>query len=364
MIRKAEQILMVGFEGTEVSSELEEDLRQDRWAGVILFSRNLKDPDQAARLCRRIRSLNPRTLIGIDQEGGRVQRLRHPFPELPPMAKVGATRRKTVARAAGRLVASALRAVGVHLNFAPVLDVASRPDNPVIGDRSLGADPHLVSRLGAAFIDGHQSEGVAACAKHFPGHGDTKLDSHLALPEVLADLDVLRTRELVPFRAAVAADVAAVMTAHVRYPSVDPAVATLSARWLKEELRGELRFPGLVVSDDLQMKALRDGPAPAAVHALAAGCDLLLVCSARPPAAQVAEALVRGAGGAELSELRLDAAWSRVQQFKSQWIPDALGPEPSAAQWAQWEAALRGLETEWGPAEPTMTSDPTEGPLT
>lgn len=353
---RAARILMVGFRGIELPPDLAEDLGAGRLAGVVLFRRNLPDADGAVRLCRTLTAAHARTLIAVDQEGGRVQRLRAPFPELPPMAEVGRTRRKTVARGAGALLGKGLRHVGVHLDFAPVLDVASRPDNPAIGDRSFGSDPSRVARLGAAFIDGIQSEGVAACAKHFPGHGDTGVDSHRVLPSVDRSLDELRHRELVPFRSAVAADVAAMMSAHVRYPAVDPAPATLAARWLRDELRSELRFEGLVVSDDLEMGALAGPLEGSAVAALAAGCDLLLVCSRSERRWQVAGAIAEAVAEGRLSELRLDAALARVEAFKDRWVRP---PQPST--WVELERERQALwaMADLGPG--TAGPDPTEG---
>lgn len=315
---------MVGFDGTEIPSDVIADVEQGRVGGLIFFTRNFEDADHAVQLCGRASELAAPAplLLGVDQEGGRVQRLKSPFPQLPPMAELGRTGRKTVARAAGALLARSLRHVGMHVDFAPVLDVHTRADNPVIGDRSFGADPSAVARLGAAFIDGLQSGGVAACGKHFPGHGDTTLDSHLALPTVDASLDVLRQRELVPFRAAVASEVAAVMSAHVVYPQVDAQPATLSSRWLRQELRGELGFEGLIVSDDLEMQAIagRQTLGEAAVAAVGAGCDLLLVCSRAEDRREIFVALSEAVGSGRLSPVRAEAAVARVQAFKKTWV--------------------------------------------
>src|SRR5512145_2625754 len=280
--RDAAALLCVGFHGTTPSVEVLELVRRGV-SGVILFSRNVESAQQVAELTSALKRAAGRPLlVAIDQEGGRVARLRgaHGFTELPPMRAIGAAGDERIAFGVGALLGRELRAVGIDQDYAPVVDVDTNPKNPVIGDRSLSRDPEVVARLGAALALGLQAEGVAACAKHFPGHGDTSQDSHVDLPRLPHALDRLRRVELPPFRALSQAGVAAIMTAHVVFEALDPArPATLSPPVLRL-LREELGFQGCCVSDDLEMKAVADhypieDAAPAAI---AAGVDQLLVC--------------------------------------------------------------------------------------
>ncbi len=276
------QLLFVGFEGLEIPAALGERIRQGRVGGVILFRRNIGERAQVRRLIRELHELAPADaplVVAIDQEGGRVQRLREPWTEWPPMRTLGARDvADTVAFA--RALALELLDVGVDLDFAPVVDVDSNPQNPVIGDRSFARDPATVGRHAAAFIEAMEAAGVATCAKHFPGHGDTDLDSHLALPRLDLDRARLERIELPPFRAAIAAKVGSIMTAHVLFPKLDPKrPATLSPA-VMAVLRDELGYDGLVVSDDIEMKAVADhfSVEQRSLGALAAGVDVILAC--------------------------------------------------------------------------------------
>jgi beta-N-acetylhexosaminidase len=275
------QLFMVDFSGTEPSAEVERLIVDGGVGGVTLFDKNVEGPGQVARLTNALQRLasdagHPPLLVSVDQEGGPVVRLRGTW--FPSAMAFGAAADETLAARAAEATARELRAAGIHLNFAPVLDVNSNPANPVIGVRSYGEDPARVARLGLGAIAGMQSAGVLATAKHFPGHGDTVLDSHLALPMVSHRRDRLDAVELLPFREAVHAGVAAVMTAHVVYPALDPDhPATLSARIIAF-LRKELGFGGLVVSDSMRMRAIADRhtPGDAAVQAVRAGVDVVL----------------------------------------------------------------------------------------
>ncbi len=316
----ASGVLLVGFDGGSLPRAVARGLRDGRYGGVVLFSRNFESVAHLQSLIDAVVSATPsgEPWIAIDQEGGRVQRLRDPFPELPPMRDFGSVGRKSVVRRAGALLGRALAALGIRQNYAPVLDVDTNRDNPIIGDRSFGPEPALVARLGAAFIDGHQQAGTAACAKHFPGHGDTEEDSHLALPVVHTPSSTLQTRELLPFRSAVQVDVAAVMTAHVVYRAWDPdCPATLSRAIIEPWLRQELGYGGVVVSDDLEMAGVGGAPHEVAVSALSAGCDQLLVC-ANPEAADEAwDAIVSALDGGDLDPERLQAARARRHRLEA-----------------------------------------------
>jgi beta-N-acetylhexosaminidase len=275
-------LFQVGFPGTSPSPELLELVRRGAY-GVILFARNIVDAEQVASLVADLKRAAGRPLlVSVDQEGGRVARLREQqgFTELPPMRAVGDSGDPELARAVGAILGRELRAVGIDQDYAPVVDVDTNPANPVIGDRSFSRDPEVVARLGAALAQGLQSAGVAACAKHFPGHGDTSQDSHHVLPHLPHTLDRLRAVELVPFRALAGAGVASVMTAHVVFDALDARRPATLSRGVMRLLREECGYDGCVVSDDLEMKAVAEHyPLEEAVpSALDAGVDALLVC--------------------------------------------------------------------------------------
>ncbi len=358
----AGQVLMGGFVGLEIDPAFSELVESGRVGGAILFRRNIEGPTQTQDLLKRLSALqSPEALMyAVDQEGGRVQRLRAPFPELPPMRSFGDAGRKTLARRAGALLGRTLRAIGFHQDFAPVLDVDSNPDNPVIGDRAFSNDPNVVARLGAAFIDGMQSAGMAACAKHFPGHGDTNVDSHLALPRLDHGIERLRQVELVPFRAAVAIEVASIMTAHILFSAFDDEhPATLSEKVMGPLVRDEVGYKGVVVSDDLEMRAVADhyGVADAAVRSIRAGCDQILICKHPELIAEAHEALVKAVQSKALSRYRLAEAAGRVRALKQRYVrPTPAGKLSEALADPDLELILSEL------SNPTQIvgADPTE----
>jgi beta-N-acetylhexosaminidase len=296
------QLLVVGLSGPELLPATEQSLRAGLRGGVILFRRNLPSVADAWNLCHAVlRASHPELppLIAVDEEGGRVRRLPPPFVGLPSMRELGRTLDPNLAFRAGAFVGRQLCGIGVSCDFAPVLDVDSNPDNPVIGDRSFGSDPRLVAHLGIAFGHGLEDQGVMACVKHFPGHGDTELDSHLALPRVNHGRPRLYDVELLPFREAAATSLSAMMTAHVVYPALDPSLtpATLSLPILTGIARNEFHFEGVIFSDDLEMRALADSMRleQAAVGAIRAGCDALLICNRPELAERALDALVAAA---------------------------------------------------------------------
>ncbi len=280
--RRAGQRLIIGLAGPDVDDNLRALVREIQPAGFVLFARNVAEPEQVRELNRELASLvDPASpaILAVDQEGGRVQRVRHPATVWPAMRDVGRAQDHTAEVSAA--MAHELRAMGFNLNFAPVADVDSNPQNPVIGDRSFGSDAGEVSRHVVAFIEAHQAAGVVACAKHFPGHGDTAVDSHFDLPMVEKEDPDLRHVELAPFVQAVRAGVGSVMSSHVVYPAWDEEwPATLSARIIPGLLRGELGYEGVVFSDDMEMKAVhgRWGVDVQVERATRAGVDVLLAC--------------------------------------------------------------------------------------
>jgi len=316
---------MVGLPRPALDRETREFLAERCPGGVILFKRNIRSAEQLRRLVADIHATGAGVppLVALDHEGGRVDRLPHPpFTHFPPMALVGESGDTRLAEAVGRAMGRELRAVGIDLDFAPVLDVWSNPRNRVIGDRAFGTTPRAVARLALAFARGLARAGVLACGKHFPGHGATVGDSHFVLPRVRRSRRALAATELVPFARAAAADIPALMTAHVVVPALDARrPATVSPKICRDLLRRRLRFRGVLFSDDLEMQAMagRRRVGRAAVEALRAGCDMLLVCqslaAAREAMAAVEDALGRGrleAGAIATSLMRIQGLRRRL----------------------------------------------------
>jgi beta-N-acetylhexosaminidase len=288
------RLLVVGIPGVKLDAATRTAVEDLAVGGVILFKRNVDTPKQIRALTKALHELPSRPLISIDQEGGRVARLGSPFTALPPAAVVGRTGDARAVRRIGEALGRELSSVGIDIDYAPVLDVHSNPNNPVIGDRAFASDPEIVSRLGIALMRGLWAGGVIPCGKHFPGHGDTATDSHHELPAVRRSARGLERLELAPFRAAVDAGIPMLMTAHVLYPALDRAhPATVSSKIIADLLRRRMGFRGVVASDDLHMQAIAASRpiAKAALEAVAAGVDWLLVCHDLNAAADVARAL-------------------------------------------------------------------------
>ncbi len=286
--------LMLDIQGTWLTAEDRQILRQPEVGGLILFARNIEDPRQVRELCATIRAVRPDLLLAVDQEGGRVQRLRNGFVRLPAMrALADNDNAEQLAEHCGWLMATEVLAVGLDLSFAPVLDL-DHQRSAVVGSRSFEGDAELATRLAGAFIRGMDAAGMAATGKHFPGHGWAEADSHVAIPVDERSLDQIRARDLIPFQR-LSKQLAAVMPAHVIYPQVDDGPAGFSRRWLQEILRGELGFDGVIFSDDLSMAGAHVvGDAASRIEAaLSAGCDMGLVCNDRASAEQALGALQR-----------------------------------------------------------------------
>jgi beta-N-acetylhexosaminidase len=361
--RRIARLLAVGFVGKGMSSELQ-TLIDRGVSGVILFSRNIESPEQVAELCAAIKRYAGRPIyVAVDQEGGVVQRLRDGFTRLPTMRELGSTGRPELAFAAGAVLGRELRAVGIDVNFAPVIDVDTNPNNPVIGNRAFSANPLLVARMGVALGQGMESEGVASCGKHFPGHGDTELDSHLALPTLRHGLKRLREVELVPFRQWSQAKLASIMTAHVIFEALDPKYpATMSAAVMSGLLRDELKFEGLAISDDLEMKAVFDhfGAEQAAIVGLEAGVDQFLVCHRAEVAHTVLDALQRGVNEGIISGSRLLQAEGRALEFLRRWARPAADFDKAALRSVASQAVVAAIQQSADHAESGAEFDPTE----
>jgi beta-N-acetylhexosaminidase len=316
-------VIVGGFDGAVLPDVIRERLSRGLLAGVILFRRNIVDVVQVHTLCASIvaasRSIPP--LLSIDQEGGRVARLRDGVTLLPPMRTLGRIDDPALTRRAALAVGRELAALGINLNFAPVCDVDSNPANPIIGDRSFGREVATVCRHVVAFNEGLEDAGVMGCAKHFPGHGDTETDSHMELPRLPHPIERLEQVELPPFRAAIRAGVASIMTAHVLFEAIDPErPATLSRRVVTDLLREGMgaHRDMVIFSDDLHMKALSEHWAieEAAVQAIAAGCDALLVCTDPDSQERVRRTLATRARTDEVFAARLRDAHDRVARMR------------------------------------------------
>ena len=333
----AAAVLMPGFVGTELPAWLAARLRAGL-GGVCLFGENVRNREQLRALTDAIRDANPAALIAIDEEGGDVTRLYDAVGSpYPGNALLGRINDPELTAQVASTVARELRAVGVNLNLAPDVDINSNPDNPVIGVRSFGADPELVAQHAAAWIRAHEAEGVPVSAKHFPGHGDTAQDSHHALPIVDASLDQLRERELRPFLAAVQSGASTIMTSHILLPALDADhPATLSSAILRDLLRDELGFDGVIVSDALDMAGAsgETGIAVAAVRAVAAGCDFLCIGTGNTDEqlAEIQAAIETAVADGALDGDRLHDAAERVRGLAATaGAPTPLGGTPTPA---------------------------------
>ncbi len=320
---KIGQMFLVGFEGLEAPAHILEWLAQGRIGGVILFARNVQSPEQLARLTQQChQAAKAPILIGIDQEGGEVARLRTGFTESPgAMALSAAHNGVELAERMSAVLATELRALGINWNYAPVLDISYSIENPAVGTRSPGSDAQRVSAIAAAEVRGFQSAGIAACGKHFPGLGATPIDTHVDLPRLNTPVEQLLAHDLLPYRAAIQAGVASIMTTHTIYTELDTHFpATLSPIIVQKLLREELQFEGVVTTDCMEMHAISQhfGTPQAAVHAAAAGIDLILVSHTRSTQAEAYDKLLEAVKNGIIPLARVEDANERIQKLKAQ----------------------------------------------
>ncbi|MFE5775262.1 beta-N-acetylhexosaminidase [Brachybacterium sp. NPDC056505] len=347
-------LLVIGWDSPEPTPELERLLDQGL-GGVILHSRNVRAAAQLRRTLATLREHQGDLVVGVDQEGGRISHLtRADCPESPGAAALGVVDDVDVTRACAQELAAHLAGLGIDASYSPVVDVQSDPDNPIIRTRSFGEDPALVSRHAVAWIEGTQSLGVAACAKHFPGHGATAVDSHLGDAVDRRDWARIERVDLAPFRAAVDAGVAQIMTSHVRFPAFDDTPTTLSRRLVTDIARTELGFAGVIISDALEMAAIakRVGVVDGAALALAAGVDQLCIAEPDPGLhEQVLDRLERAIADGELDVRRLEASSARIRgmhgaarQVRER--RDDTSPLPADERWkdAGADAARRAVD--------------------
>ncbi len=348
---KIGQMLMVGFHGLEAPSYLLDWLREGRAGGVILFARNVESPEQLAKLTASLHAAAKYPLlIGIDQEGGTVARLRqsHGFSESPgAMALSSASNGAELAEQVDQMLAEEMRALGINWDFAPVLDITYNRANASVGTRSFGMDRQRVAQMGSAAVRGFQRGGVAACAKHFPGLGTTSTDTHVALPVLDTPLETLREVDMQPFKAAIAAGIASVMSTHTIFSALDPQLpATLSPLIIPQLLRGDLGFDGVVASDDLEMKAIADhhGAGETAVLGALAGLDVLIFSHTRVLQEAAHDALLAAAQSGRVPIERIDEANRRVAALKAAY-PARPGSLSTIRQPEHVELALRAARS-------------------
>jgi len=341
-VRRVGQRFMIGFDGLEASPDVKRLIREFGVGHLILFARNVANPEQVAGLNRELQETardaghDTPLLIAVDQEGGRVARMGPPWTVWPPLRALGriGTGAEDLARRMGAALAAECASAGIKCDFAPIVDVDTNPKNPIIGNRSFGDDPDLVGKLGVAMIEGLQGGGVVACAKHFPGHGDTDLDSHLELPTVEQSRSRLEDVEIRPFKRAIAARVATIMMAHVLYPELDAEYpASISKPVVDGILRRELKYDGVVLTDDLEMKAVADRWTPdrSSVMALQAGCDIVPVCQSHDAQVTAIEGAVRAVEAGEVAFRAMDDALARVRRVKERYLLPYRDPDPRRA---------------------------------
>ena len=321
-IQNLGELLILGFSGVELSDGTANFIKKAGIGGTILFSHNYETPGQVAELCNSIQDQR-RDLplwISVDHEGGKVQRFKKGFTRIPEAATIAELGSPKLAFEVAQVMARELKAVGINLNFCPVADIATNPKNPVIGNRAFGTDEETVAKFCTAMVRGHLVNGVQPCVKHFPGHGDTSTDSHFALPAVDTPLETLQNREFIPFLKSFKSGCSMVMTAHVLIRSIDQKVpATLCSYLLRDILRKQLRYTKIVLSDDLEMKAITDhyGAEEAPKLALQAGCDLLIYRS-EAATVQGYEALVRAVESGELAPEIVMESVKRARALKKE----------------------------------------------
>lgn len=329
------QHLFIGVSGHALTAEEKEFIVENNIGGVCLFGRNVAEPKQVRDLCSEIQSLRHQQpektplFIGIDMEGGRVHRLKAPFTVWPPLRRLGELDAPTASFHFANRMGQELKAVGINLDFAPCVDVFTNPANTVIGDRALSSDPEMVAKHASALVRGYIKADVLTCAKHFPGHGNTIIDSHEDLPVENLDLKSLEERELIPFKKAFKSRVDMVMTSHIKFPKIDPDwPVTLSEIFIQKIIRDECRYRGLIITDDLGMKAMTKhyGIEDVPVRALKAGVDLLLYCNDPEVPPQALEAILEATAQGTLQKSDLEASYQRILELKRAKItqPDPL----------------------------------------
>ncbi len=323
---KIGQIFIMGLDGYEADNDIKEMIEEDYIGGIILFSRNVKKPEQLLELTNSLKNINSANhiplFISVDQEGGRVNRMPRELKNTPSNRIIGQKNDRQFAYEIGAILGQEVKSFGFNMNFAPVLDIDSNPNNPVIGDRSFASNEKLVADLGLASLEGLRSQGVIPVVKHFPGHGDTLVDSHIGLPRIDKELSDLHKFELIPFKKAIENNIDAIMVAHILFDKIDPQnPASLSKPITIDLLRDQLKFNGVVITDDMTMGAILENYdiGHAAVMAVDAGCDLVLVSHGHDNKLKALQALKEAVQDQEISMDRIDESLYRILQLKEKY---------------------------------------------
>ncbi|GGG83076.1 beta-N-acetylhexosaminidase [Paenibacillus radicis (ex Gao et al. 2016)] len=333
---KVGQMIIAGIDGKVIDPEASKMIKDERIGGIILYGNNISDLQGMVALVNALKQANAGNsvplLISVDQEGGKVSRMPKSFTAIPSSKKVGATNNPALAEEMGTLLAEELKLTGFNMNFAPVLDVNSNPANPIIGSRSFGSTAELVSRMGMAEMKGIRENGIIPVVKHFPGHGDTSVDSHLELPVVNKTREELAKLEWLPFEAAIEQRTDAIMVAHILYPHLDPdKPASISAAIIGDVLRGKMGYDGVVMTDDLTMGAITKnyGLAEAALDSVQAGSDIVLIAHGYDNALQVRDTLLKSIQENKLSIEQIDKSVRRILSLKQRYqLNDETVPVP------------------------------------
>lgn len=323
---KIGQLVMVGMDGFSVEEDARKIIEEDQVGGVILFRQNIENAEQLLRLTNKLKETNQKNpfplFISVDEEGGRVSRMPKEMNKIPTNQIIGTANNPEFSFQIGKIIAQLIKAFGFNMNFAPVLDIHSNPNNPVIGDRSFGPNPEVVSRLGIQTMQGMQRKHILSVIKHFPGHGDTSVDSHVQLPVVHHDLERLKNVELLPFAEAIKNQADMIMTAHILLPQIDPLYpATLSTKIISNLLRKQLKFNGVVITDDMTMGAIEKNfdLEKAAVQAIQAGVDILLIANGYANAQTVLHALKGAVNKGLLTIGRVEESVHRIVTLKKKY---------------------------------------------
>ncbi|MEK4085903.1 beta-N-acetylhexosaminidase [Psychrobacillus sp. FSL K6-1415] len=322
---KVGQMIFAGIKGTDITNETKKIISTHQVGGIILFKDNLKNANQSVSLLNAIKQENTNNkvplFLGVDEEGGRISRLPE-LTKLPTNEELGKRNDISLSYNIGKLLGKELSAFGFNLDFAPVLDINSNPDNPIIGDRSFGKDAELVSELGLQMMKGIQSEQVISVIKHFPGHGDTAVDSHKELPIIQKSLEELQALELIPFKHAVEQGADVVMVGHILLPKIDSTYpASISERIITDVLREQLGYEGIIITDDMTMKAILNNLeiGESAVSAVKAGNDIVLVAHNYANVKKTVDAILKAIEDGEITEQRIDESVKRILSIKKKY---------------------------------------------
>jgi len=325
---KIGQMFMVSFHGTTPNEDIKTMIQQYKVGGVILFKENITDMVQLTHLTRRLQQLNPSGVslfIAIDEEGGRVSRLPEEVADFPALKELGEKGDPREAYRIGRKMGNLLKKAGINVNFAPVMDVNNNPNNPVIGDRSFGNTPHLVKEMGVNMMKGMLDTGIVSCIKHFPGHGDTTVDSHDSMPVVKHDMEHLKQIEFYPFRGAVEEGADMIMTAHIKFPALDPSgyPATMSKRILTDMLRKEWGFEGVIITDSMTMGAITKNFSlkESLIKSVKAGVDVILLPSETKLQQEGIAIMMDAVRNGIITQKRIDESVYRIIKLKIKYNP-------------------------------------------